>query len=127
MHELYRIGKDGATIYVRCPHASCCTTTWADPTHKRFFVKHSFLHFRGDSNEVYGFKTNILVDKIRLHYYLYEGVRHGVKLQRMPLWINSAINKIANFSSLTQDIFERIFVYWVGGFEEVYYELKIKK
>jgi hypothetical protein len=127
MHEFYRISKHGAKIYVRCPHVSCCSTAWADPTHKRAFVKNSFLHFSGDSNHIYGFKTNIEVVKVRLHYFLYEGKRNGIKLQKMPIVINTIINKIVNFSPTMQDVFERIFVYWIGGFEEVYYELKVIK
>jgi len=127
MHEIYRVCGNGAKVYIRCPHPTSCSTAWADPTHKRFFVKNSFVHFSGDANHIYGFRTNFKVSKVRLHYYLYEGVRNGVKLQKMPLFINYVINRIVNSSSLTQDIFERLFVYLIGGFEEVYYELEVIK
>jgi predicted SAM-dependent methyltransferase len=47
VEEIWRISKSGAIIEVRCPHASCFPTVWADPTHKRAMVKNSFMHWGG--------------------------------------------------------------------------------
>lgn len=126
MKELYRIIKPGGSIYIRVPHASCCTTAWADPTHKRFFVHRSFEHFDSRS-DIYGFGIDLRIRKRRLHYYLFEGVRNGVKLQRMPIWINTVINYLANLNLTTQAVFERLLCYYIGGFEEMYFELVAHK
>jgi predicted SAM-dependent methyltransferase len=124
--ELYRIMKPGGVLFVRVPHASCCTTAWGDPTHKRFFVHRSFEHFDSRSDH-YHFGTDFRIRSRRLHYFLYEGVRNGVVLQRLPLWLNSVINKLANINLTTQAIFERLLCYYVGGFEEVYFEMVAHK
>lgn len=122
MKELYRILRPGGVVFVRVPHASCCTTAWADPTHKRFFVHRSFEHF--DSRyDLYQFGIDLRIRRRRLHYFLYEGVRDGEKLQRLPLWMNSAINFFANINLTTQAIFERLLCYYIGGFEEMYFEI----
>lgn len=126
MKELYRIIKPNGVVYIRVPHASCCTTAWADPTHKRFFVHRSFEHFDSRSDH-YQFKTDFRIRKRRLHYYLYEGQRNGVVLQRLPLILNRIINAIANINLTTQAIFERLLCYYVGGFEEMYFEIEAHK
>ena len=118
--------KPGGVLFVRVPHASCCTTAWGDPTHKRFFVHRSFEHFDSRSDH-YRFGTDFRIRRRRLHYFLYEGVRNGVVLQRLPLWLNSVINKLANINLTTQAIFERLLCYYVGGFEEVYFEMVAHK
>lgn len=125
MKELYRILKPNGVIYVRVPHASACGA-WADPTHKRLFVHRSFEHFDG-RYDFYQFGTDLRIRRRRLHYFLYEGVRNGEVLQRMPLWLNKVINAAANYNATTQAIFERLLVYYIGGFEEVYFELVAHK
>lgn len=126
MKEIYRIMRPGGILYIRVPHASCCTTAWADPTHKRFFVHRSFEHF-DSRNDIYQFGTDFRIRKRRLHYYLFNGKRNGVKLQRMPLWLGYIINFAANLNLTTQAIFERLLCYYVGGFEEMYFELEVHK
>ena len=66
----------GGVVYIRVPHANCCTTAWADPTHKRFAAR----------SDHYRFGIDFRIRKRRLHYFLYEGVRNGEVLQRLPLW-----------------------------------------
>jgi len=44
MEELYRIGKNGAKIYIRTSHFSS-VDSFTDPTHKHFFTSCTFDYF----------------------------------------------------------------------------------
>lgn len=128
MEELWRICKNNAEIEIRCPHASCFPTVWADPTHKRSLVKNSFIHWVGENKKIYNFKAEFEVVEVRLHYCLYEGVRNGqLTTSRAMKKISVLVNKFVNHSGRTQDIFERFLSAYIGGFEEVYFKLKVKK
>ncbi len=128
VEELCRICKDGAVIEVRCPHASCFPTVWADPTHKRALVSNSFIHWGEDSRHIYGFTGELVVDKVRLHFCLYEGERNGKLTTSKPIKIiGKAIDTVVNSSAGMQKVFERLFSAYIGGFEEVYFQLRVVK
>lgn len=128
IEELWRICMDNAVIEVRCPHASCFPTVWADPTHKRALVKNSFIHWSRDAKHIYGFEGELIVEEVRLHYCLYQGMRNG-KLTTSSLMrrIGKFIDKIVNQSSWVQNVFERFLSSYIGGFEEVYFKLRVVK
>ena len=128
IEELCRICKDGAIIEVRCPHASCFPTVWADPTHKRALVKNSFIHWGRDAKHIYEFKGELIVEEVKLHYCLYEGTRNGKPTtSNKMIKLRKIIDKIANFKNGTQNIFERFLSGYIGGFEEVYFKLRVVK
>ena len=128
VEEIWRICKNDSIVEVRCPHASCFPTVWADPTHKRALVKNSFIHWGSDSKNIYGFKGEFEVMEVRLHYCLYQGERNGVLTtsKRMQKF-GKLIDKIVNSSGRMQNIFERFLSAYIGGFEEVYFKLRVKK
>lgn len=128
VEELCRICKHNAVIEVRCPHASCFPTVWADPTHKRALVKHSFIHWGTDARHIYGFEGELIVEEVRLHYCLYQGMRNGkpTTSNRMRK-VGKFIDRIVNSRSGVQNVFERFFSSYIGGFEEVYFKLRVVK
>ena len=108
IEELWRICEDRAIIEIRCPHASCIPTMWADPTHKKPFVMHSFLHWGKESNHIYGFNAELEVDVVRLHYCLYEGERLGKALTSKKMKnLGKLIDKFVNKNSRRQQLLER--------------------
>ena len=128
VEELYRICKDNAVIEIRCPHASCFQTVWADPTHKRALVKNSFLHWSSDARHLYDFKGELIVEEVRLHFCLYQGIRNGkpTTTNRMRK-VGRFIDRIVNSSSRVQNVFERFLSSYFGGFEEIYFKLRVVK
>jgi predicted SAM-dependent methyltransferase len=52
--EIWRICQNDAIVEIRCPHASCFPTVWADPTHRRALVKNSFIHWGGNPSTFMG-------------------------------------------------------------------------
>lgn len=124
MQELYRIGKSGGKVFIRVPHASCSKSLWIDPTHKRGFTCRTFLdYFNKDAKFGYYSNTDFVVKKQKLNYCLYDGSR-GTNIPRI---IQIVLNTMANINSFSQELWERILVNYVGGFEELYVELEIRK
>ncbi len=67
MSELYRIGKNGAKLFVRLPHGSN-DDAWEDPTHTRAYFESSFIYFSQPaySRADYGYVGDWQVEKIIL-------------------------------------------------------------
>ena len=121
MRELYRILAPNGTLLIRVPHSSCCMR-WGDPTHLRFFSLLTFDHFN-TKNDAYGINTNFVTIEKKIHYLLYEGIREGNKITSFPIWIAKIFDSVVNYNNITQALFERYFIYYVGGCEEVTFKL----
>ena len=67
MSELYRIGKNGAKLFIRLPHGSS-NDAWEDPTHVRAYFECSFVYFSQPaySRADYGYTADWQVKKIYL-------------------------------------------------------------
>lgn len=65
---------------------------------------------------------------MRLHYCLYQGERTGnpTTSKRMKK-VGLLVDKVVNSRSSIQNIFERFLHGYIGGFEEVYFRLKVIK
>jgi len=113
MHELYRICKPGAKIYIKTPFYSA----WGqfnDPTHVRFFTPWTFNYFQKNkySHEVNAKKDLFVVSKVKINF----GIGKSSKLN----WL---FNPIIN---LNHRIYCRFFS-WIFPAAEIYYELIVKK
>jgi SAM-dependent methyltransferase len=117
MEEIYRIAKPGAIVIIRVPHFSS-RSAWVNPTHYRAFSIGSFDYFSKDIKEHYG-NCNFRVIKRELRY-----TRPDVPHNMITKLITRFLNFFAN---LNQNFCERIWCYWVGGFSEIYFELKVVK
>lgn len=119
LEEIFRISKNNCLVTVKCPHFSC---NWLHPGHKSAISTYLFDFFDKNHEERYG-KAEFEVKKIMLYWIrnredALEGRNFFVRI------INSAINFFAN---LNIHVAERVWCYWVGGFEEIHFEAKVKK
>lgn len=113
LEEMYRVSAPGAVWNVFVPHYSY---GFVHPFHRRGFSVKTFDWFFAPSGaERYG-HLDLTVCSVRLNY-----MRNCSKRGRLLV---QPINWLAN---LHQRFCERIWCYWVGGFEEVHYTIQVNK
>ncbi|MBU2633713.1 MAG: class I SAM-dependent methyltransferase [Nanoarchaeota archaeon] len=118
MEEIYRIAKPNAKLIIRVPHFSC-RGAWSNPTHYRAFAYEQFFHFSRDKKEHYG-NCNFKVQRLELRYSLPD--------EDCGFLISKIITPLLNFfANKNLKFCERIWCYWVGGFSEIYVELRTIK
>ena len=115
IQELYRISADGARLEIRVPHFSC---NWTHPGHKRAIGVGLFDHFNPAHDEHYG-DCRFKVEKVRLHW-----MRPRYQTTWPRKLISALIDAPANWSPR---ICQRIWCYWVGGFDEIEFWVKVAK
>lgn len=108
--EIYRVSKNRAKVTVLVPHFSF---GFVDPNHKRGF-SYGFLNFVHDYTS-----TKFRVDTIRFSW-----MRSNTNMNFILRALNSVISFFAN---LHKGLCERLWCYWVGGFEELLFELTVIK
>ncbi|MBI2621684.1 MAG: methyltransferase domain-containing protein [Candidatus Levybacteria bacterium] len=122
MNEIYRIGKNNCKVYIRGPHCSCNSTVWIDPTHKRGLSIRMFTdYFSQDSKWSFYTTSNFALDEIKLNYVTTDNN------SRIPRLISTTLTYIANLNRTSQELCERLWSYWFGGFEEIEVKLTVKK
>ena len=121
MEEVYRIGKHNAKIYIRSPHASCSKVLWADPTHKRAFSTRTFIeYFSSGGRWSYYTKANFHLENMKINYTFDSNSR----IPRVMSWF---LTYIANINLFSQELCERLWANWFGGFEEISVILRVNK
>jgi SAM-dependent methyltransferase len=123
MREIHRIGCPGALIVIRVPHFSR-GFTHAD--HKRGFDVSFPLYFDPNFKPGYqGFQLEH--EKTTLNWF----AQPYLKKQLFPaplVYIGLAIGKVLNLlANASPYICSRLWCYWVGGFEEIEFKLRVKK
>ena len=113
MHEIHRVCKKGARIYLKTPFYSAWGQ-YNDPTHVRFFTPFTFDYFKKNnySHEVGVDKDMFEVKKVRINF----GIGTSSKL-------NFLFNPIIN---LSHKIYCRFFA-WIFPCAEIEYELEVIK
>ncbi|HCR36163.1 MAG: Methyltransferase domain protein [Candidatus Nomurabacteria bacterium GW2011_GWF1_31_48] len=117
INEWYRVSKDKAILKIFTPHFSY---NWQHPGHVSAISSRLFNYFgtNSEDKEIYG-KSKFKVRKIILRWMTNYSMNN-------PLVIIS--NKIINYlANLNIKFTERIWCYWVGGFEEIYFEVEVAK
>jgi SAM-dependent methyltransferase len=113
LNEMYRVSKDGAIWVIQVPHFSY---GFVHPFHKRGFSYGTFdWLFSKSSPEHYG-NLGLSVMEIRFNYTRFQS--------RFIRLVVAPINIIAN---LHKGLCERVWCYWVGGFEEIQYKIRVDK
>lgn len=132
MQELYRILKKGGVLYIRVPHGSSIHGGWGEFTHQRGYCWGSFDIFSDTSKRAYYSNVRFKTLKKRCKYFLtypYDFYKYNTWI---PSWekawyaifIKAYVNTVQFLIDLSPVIFERFWLYWVGGAAEVYVELK---
>lgn len=111
LKELHRIAKPEATIRIMVPHGSAGWHHW---DHKSFWSVDAF--------EVGWLKNMFSVKKRRLKWFRYGWTQR--KLYYPFFWISWLVDLLAN---IQPTFCERFWCYWVGGFEEIEFELEPNK
>jgi ubiquinone/menaquinone biosynthesis C-methylase UbiE len=135
MEEMWRCCKDNAWIEIKAPHFSG-EIAFSDSTHVRPFSLTTFSHYVPEgSGSHFGFyrKYRFKVDKIRLNFFSFPEDRKkdyrekGSKVGLLKCLIGDIIGRFANINFSAQRFCERIWCYWVGGFDEVDVKLVVIK
>ena len=113
MHELRRISKKGAKMFIRVPFYSSWSQ-FTDPTHVRFFTPRTFDYFKNGElgHEVGASETLFKVNKVKINFFF-------GWLSILNFLINPLIN-------LSQRTYCRLFA-WIFPASEIYYELEVVK
>lgn len=106
--EISRILKPKGRFIIRMPHMSVAQN-YGHPTHCRFVALNHFNFLENKVESYCNSEWKILKKEIRYN-------RLGI--------IGKIITKIANKNERTQWIFERFLLYYLGGFDECYFELQ---
>ena len=115
VQELYRICADQAVLRIMTPHYSC---TWTHPGHKRAIGVGLFDHFDQRNDEHYG-ECQFQVERLRLHW-----LRPRYRTSWARRAISAGIDWLAN---VNPRICQRIWCYWVGGFDEIEFQVRVVK
>lgn len=116
MEEIYRIAKPNATVTIRVPHYTG-RSAWGDPTHVRAYSAYQFHYYCRGRKDRYG-NCN------------FELVREELRYTRMPrgFFVSKLLSPAINFVANLHVMFcEKVWCYWVGGFSELYVELRAIK
>lgn len=115
IQELYRICAHGAMIRIMVPHFSC---NWTHPGHKRAIGIGLFDHFDERNEEHYG-RCRFEVERLRLHW---------MRPRYQTSWMRKSVSGwIDWFANLSPTLCQRIWCYWVGGFDEIEFHVRVLK
>lgn len=123
MKELHRIGKKNGLIIIRVPHFS---RGFTHPEHQRGFDVTFPYYFRPSFVGGYqGFQFDL--QKTRLSWFAQPYLKKTV-LSRPLFYLVRAVGFLFDFlANLSPFFCSRIWCFWVGGFEEIEFQLIIKK
>lgn len=108
LKELHRISKPNAKIVIIVPHFSGYTA-WSNPDHKKAFAADAFRRLPPDFR----------IEKIEMHYSFMGDGR--------PLSVRVVDRFFSGLANSNQWACERFWCYLVGGFTEIYCELRVVK
>ena len=124
LEEVWRVGRPGAIVSIRVPHFSSLYA-WSDPTHRRPYTYHSFDYLTEEGPYPYYAHARFEIVERRLIYLMALHRDLPVSWWMRPLlagaWVLEAI------ANLMPHLCERLWGYWVGGFEELHVTLRVVK
>lgn len=116
--ELYRLGANDATVVITCPHFS---GNWMHPLH-RTAISSRLFDFVDQSNSEYYGRVRFESIEVRLRW-----LRPASEGKRTGRFLKTLDRIISFLGNLNLPITERIWCFWVGGFEEIEFRAKIVK
>lgn len=123
MREIHRITKPGGMVKIRVPHFSR-GFTHAD--HKRGFDVTFAYYFDPKFRPGY-MGVTFKLRKIRLTWFAQPYLKRLV-LSPPVFFIANLVGKFIDFwANLSPFVASRLWCFWVGGFEEIYFEFEVVK
>lgn len=127
IEEIHRIVKPEGVVKIAVPHFSG-RMAWWNPEHRRAFSIGLFEYFGPGQEMISSSRARFTVQRIRLHWS--PPPRPGTErptgrvFRHVIAFMNVVITFLAN---LNIDICERVWCYWVGGFNELSFEVRAVK
>ena len=123
MREIHRIARNDATVVIRVPHFS---RGFTHAQHKAGFDVTFPYYFRKDFKGGYqGVEFDTVA--VRLHWSAQPYLKRTV-LSPPVFWIARGMGTLFSFfANLSPFLCSRLWCFWVGGFEEVEFRLRVRK
>lgn len=121
IQELYRISKPGGILKIKTPHFSC---TWIHPGHKSAISTQLFNYFIPGTDDYYGNCEFKVLERKMAWLRPDDPLRPNNKRSTFLKTISNILSGLAN---MHQGLCERIWCYWVGGFEEIRFTVEVIK
>ena len=127
LEEMWRIAKPGAEMIIKVPHFSS-RIAYGDVEHKRFFGICIFNNFSKKYDVLRLNKAYFEVDKIRLKWSPPFKEGFVTETTEKCSFLIKVFDEIFTFlANINVDICERIWCYWVGGFGEIEFKVRVVK
>ncbi len=125
MKELHRIMKPGGLLHIKVPHFSRALT---HSEHKAGFDVVFPYYFNKNFTKSGYFGVEFDHQKTTLHWMTFFHLMKYMGVSSLTIGILKTFNGVINFlANSGQNFCSRIWCFWVGGFEEIEYELLCKK
>lgn len=121
IQELYRISENGSVWTINTPHFSC---NWLHPGHKSAISTMLFDYFIPGTDDYYG-KCEFKVLEKRLSW-LRPPDPNRPNYKRSS-WLLLADRVISVLANMNLGFCQRVWCYWVGGFEEIHFRVRVIK
>jgi SAM-dependent methyltransferase len=123
MREIHRIAKPGATVIIRVPHFS---RGFTHAEHKAGFDVTFPYYFRKDFKGGYQ-GVEFDTDAVRLTWFAQPYLKRTV-LSPITFSVARIMGAVFSFMANLSPFFcSRLWCFWVGGFEEVEFRLRVRK
>lgn len=123
MQEIHRITKPGGIVRIRVPHFS---RGFTHTDHKRGFDVTFPYYFNPSFKPGYTGITYKL-RRIRLTWFAQPYLKKTV-LSPLAFYVGMALGKVIDlFANLSPFAASRLWCFWVGGFEEIFFEFEVVK
>ncbi len=125
MQELHRILKPGGTLHIKVPHFSRGMT---HSEHKSGFDVIFPYYFNKNFTKSGFYGVEFVHKKTELHWMTFFHLMKHMGVSPITVTVLRGVNfVITGLANMGQNFCSRIWCFWVGGFEEIEFELLCKK
>ncbi len=123
MREIHRITKPGSTVVIKVPHFS---RGFTHTQHRSGFDVMFPYYFRKEFKGGYQ-GVEFITDAVRFRWFAQPALKRTV-LSPPVFWAARSIGAVLTFlANLSPFLCSRLWCFWVGGFDEIEFRLRVKK